>query len=129
MTEPSPIEIIEQAKARGLKLSADGKSWIQVGNPDINLECSQRGWKIASVGLLFSFNIYIVAPLGIYDIMGIGRVLFLVIIGTPIAFAGLIMSIGDKWGVGKKNILVEIVVLILLSMNAFVFANMGAIGD
>tara|TARA_B110000003_G_scaffold231343_1_gene233849 strand:- start:338 stop:850 length:513 start_codon:yes stop_codon:yes gene_type:complete len=28
MTEPSPIEIFEQAKAMGLKLSADGKSWI-----------------------------------------------------------------------------------------------------
>ena len=32
-------------------------------------------------------------------------------------------------GSWEKNILVEIVVLILLSMNAFVFANMGAIGD
>lgn len=28
MTEPSPIEIFEQAKAMGLRLSADGKSWI-----------------------------------------------------------------------------------------------------
>jgi hypothetical protein len=98
-------------------------------NPEMNLESSRRGWKIASGGLLLSFNIYIVAPLGIIDKIGIGGILFLVMIGTPIAFGGLIISIGDKWGVGKKNILAEIIVLILLSMNAFVFATMGAIGD
>ena len=28
MAEPSPIEIFAQANARGLKLSADGKSWV-----------------------------------------------------------------------------------------------------
>ena len=98
-------------------------------NPEMNLEYSRRGWKIASGGLLLSFNIYIVDLLGIYDKIGIEGIFFLVMIGTPIAFGGLIISIGDKWGVGKKNILAEIIVLILLSMNAFVFATMGAIGD
>jgi len=32
-------------------------------------------------------------------------------------------------GSWEKKILAEIIVLILLSMNAFVFATMGAIGD
>ena len=76
---------------------------MSVENSEMNLEYSRRGWKIASGGLLLSFNIYIVAPLGIIDKIGIGGILFLVMIGTPIAFGGLIISIGDKWGVGKKT--------------------------
>ena len=97
--------------------------------PEINLEYSRRGWKIASIGLLFSFNIYIVGPLGIIDILGgYGGVVFLVMIGTPIAFTGLIMSITDKWRVDKKNIIFEIIALIILSMNAFIFASIGTIG-
>ena len=96
--------------------------------PEINFEYSRRGWNIASVGLLFSFNIYIAGPLGMYDISAIGCVFSLVMIGTPIAFTGLIMSIKDKWRVCNQDIFAEIIVLILLSMNAFVFATMGTIG-
>ncbi len=63
-----------------------------------------------------------------YTISDIGCVIFLVMIGTPIALTGLIVSIQDKWRVGKKNILAEIIFLILISMNAFAFATMGTIG-
>ena len=91
-------------------------------NPEVNLEYSRRGWKIASIGLLFSFNIFILGPLGMIDIF------FLVIIGTPIAFTGLIISIKDKRRVGKDGIFAEIVVLIILAMNAYVWLTMGTIG-
>ena len=97
-------------------------------NPEVNLEYSQRGWKIASIGLLFSFNIFILGPLGMIDLSMIGCIFFLVIIGTPIAFTGLIISIKDKRRVGKDGIFAEIIVLIILAMNAYVWLTMGTIG-
>ena len=126
ITKPGYILSIQESEFQSLGLLTLEENEIE--NPEINLEYSRRGWMIASVGLLFSFNIFIAGPLGLIGILDIGCILFLVWIGTPIALAGLIISIGDKWGVGQKNILAEIIVLILLSMNAFVFASMGTIG-
>ena len=48
------------------------------------LEPSKRGWVVAWFGLPLAFNIYIVAPLGIFDLSQIGIILFFVFIGTPI---------------------------------------------
>ena len=93
---------------------------------------SRRGWIIAWFGLPLAFNIYIVAPLGIYDIGDIGLVLFVVMIGTPIAGTGLLLSIIDKSMVygsqSLRKIIVEIIFLIALLGNAFVFATIGTIG-
>ena len=49
-------------------------------------------------------------------------------IGTPIAFVGSLLSIKDKWGVGKKNIWNEIFVLLALFGNAFFWASIGTVG-
>ena len=93
---------------------------------------SRRGWIIAWFGLPLAFNIYIVAPLAIYDISDIGLVLFFVMIGTPIAGTGLLLSIIDKSIVygskGLSKIILEIIILIALLGNAFVFATIGTIG-
>ena len=93
---------------------------------------SRRGWVIACFGLVLAFNIYIVSPLGIYDLSDIGLVFFLMMIGTPIAISGLVLSIIDKsmvYGtqtIGK--IIPEIVFLMALFGNAFVFLTAGTIG-
>ncbi|MEC7254677.1 MAG: hypothetical protein VXV89_06900 [Candidatus Thermoplasmatota archaeon] len=93
---------------------------------------SRRGWVIAWFGLVLAFNIYIVSPLGIYDLSDIGLVFFLMMIGTPIAISGLVLSIIDKslvYGtqtIGK--IIPEIVFLMALFGNAFVFLTAGTIG-
>ena len=92
----------------------------------------RRGWVVAWFGLPLAFNIYIVAPLGIYDFSHIGIVLFFVFIGTPIAVTGLILSIIDKsMYYGQQSltkISLEIIFLIAVLGNAFVFATMGTIG-
>ena len=49
-------------------------------------------------------------------------------IGTPIAFVGLLLSIGDKLKIGKKNIGKEIIILIALFGNTFFWATLGTIG-
>ena len=93
---------------------------------------SRRGWVIAWFGLPLAFNIYIVAPLGIFDLSQVGIILFFVFIGTPIAAVGLILSIIDKsmyHGQQSLNkIVLEVVFLIAVLGNAFVFASMGTIG-
>lgn len=92
----------------------------------------RRGWVVAWFGLPLAFNIYIVAPLGVYDFSHIGIVLFFVFIGTPIAVTGLILSIIDKsMYYGQQSltkITLEIILLIVVLWNAFVFATMGTIG-
>ena len=93
---------------------------------------SRQGWVIAWFGLPLALNIYIVAPLGIFDLSQVGIILFFVFIGTPIAAVGLILSIIDKsmyYGQQSLNkIVLEVVFLIAVLGNAFVFASMGTIG-
>ena len=102
----------------------------QGGNPQPSL----RGWKIASIGLLFSFNFLLIflieALIGSFvpNWYGIGWIMILVVIGTPIAFTGLILSIYDKWRAGERNIGNEIIVLVVLLGNTFFFATVGTIG-
>ena len=96
------------------------------------LEPSKRGWVVAWFGLPLAFNIYIIAPLGIFDLSQIGIILFFVFIGTPIAVTGLILSIIDKSMIyGQqtlKKIVLEVTFLIAVFGNAIVFASVGTIG-
>jgi len=95
-------------------------SAIMVNDP----QYSRRGWKIAGIGLLLAFNYAFLLPI----LMGIGWIMILVVIGTPIAFTGLILSIYDKWRAGARNIGNEIIVLAVLLGNTFFFATLGTIG-
>ena len=98
-------------------------SAIMVNDP----QYSRRGWKIAGIGLLLAFNFWLTwGASGL--IMGIGWIMILVVIGTPIAFTGLILSIYDKWRAGARNIGIEIIVLAVLLGNTFFFATLGTIG-
>ena len=105
-------------------------SSIMVNDP----QYSRRGWKIAAIGLLLTFNLwltYLIETLvgGIWpNWYGIGWIMILVVIGTPIAFTGLILSIYDKWRAGARNIGNEIIVLAVLLGNTFFFATVGTIG-
>ena len=99
-----------------------------------NPQSSLRGWKIASIGLLFSFNFWLifliealVGPL-VPNWYGIGWIMIIVVIGTPIAFTGLILSIYDEWRAGYRNFEAEIIVLAVLLGNTFFFATVGTIG-
>ena len=102
----------------------------QVGNPQYSL----RGWKIAGLGLLITFNYTFAFLLPVVDLFfddGFSYLywsIFTVTIGTPIAFVGLLLSIRDKWRIGKKNIVIEIIFLIALFGNAFFWATLGTIG-
>ena len=98
-------------------------SAIMVNDP----QYSRRGWKIAGVGLLLAFNLWLTWGL-LAAWYGIGWSIFLVAIGTPIAFTGLILSIYDKWRAGARNIGYEIIVLAVLLGNTFFFATVGTIG-
>ena len=91
---------------------------------------SRRGWKIAGIGLLLAFNLWLTFPFSGFwpNWYGIGWIVILVAIGTPIAFTGLILSIYDKWRAGARNIGNEIIVLAVLLGNAFFFATLGTIG-
>ncbi len=101
----------------------------QVDNP----QYSRRGWKIAGLGLLITFNYaFLFPPVGdLFFDDGFSYLywsIFTVTIGTPIAFVGLLLSIRDKWKIGKKNIVIEIIFLIALFGNAFFWATLGTIG-
>ena len=105
----------------------------QGGNP----QYSQRGWKIAGLGLLITFNFAFFLPIGpfsLFDLFfddGFSYLywsIFTVTIGTPIAFVGLSLSIKDKWRIGVKNIGNEIIILIALFGNTFYWATLGTIG-
>ena len=102
---------------------SDNMSAIMVNDP----QYSRRGWKIAGVGLLLAFNLWLTWGL-LAAWYGIGWSMFLVAIGTPIAFTGLILSIYDKWRAGARNIGYEIIVLAVLLGNTFFFATLGTIG-
>ena len=102
----------------------------QIGNP----QYSRRGWKIAGLGLLISFNYAFAFLLPVIDIFfddGYSYLywsIFTVTIGTPIAFVGLLLSIMDKWRIGGKNIMLEIIILVALFGNTFFWATLGTIG-
>ena len=99
-----------------------------------NLQYSQRGWKIAGLGLLITFNYTFAFLLPVVDLFfddGFSYLywsIFTVTIGTPIAFVGLLLSIRDKWRIGKKNIGNEIIILFVLFGNIFFWATLGTIG-
>tara|TARA_B100000029_G_scaffold173505_1_gene170050 strand:+ start:239 stop:565 length:327 start_codon:yes stop_codon:yes gene_type:complete len=106
-------------------------SEAQGGNPQSSL----RGWKIALIGLLFSFNFWLfylidtlIGSFVHIPFPGIGWIMILVVIGTPIAFTGLILSIYDEWRAGRRNFETEIIVLAVLLGNTFFFATLGTIG-
>mgnify|MGYP001365709094 CR=1 FL=1 len=90
------------------------------------------GWRLASLGLLLSFNFYILGPIflsiggGTFNTAGF--MIFLSIIGSPLAFTGLLMSIVNKIKSGNKRILLELVFLIAVSANIYVILTMGSIG-
>ena len=78
------------------------------GNP----QYSRRGWKIAGLGLLITFNYAFFIPIGPFSLFDLFFEdgysflywsIFTVTIGTPIAFVGLLLSIRDKWKFGKKK--------------------------
>ncbi len=93
---------------------------------------SRRGWKIAGIGLLLTFSYSFVIPMGfLFDVDGYAPwywSLFSVAIGTPIAFVGLSLSIIDKWRAGERNFVIEIIVLAVISGNAFFWATLGFMG-
>ena len=99
-----------------------------------NPQYSRRGWKITGIGLFLTFNYILLLPIlpiltSFHDNFGYFYwSLFMTAIGTPIAFVGSLLSIKDKWGVGKKNIWNEIFVLLALIGNAFFWASIGTVG-
>ena len=102
-----------------------------------NPQYSRRGWKIAGLGLLITFNYAFFLPIGPFSPIdlffddGFSYLywsIFTVIIGTPIAFVGLSLSIWDKWRIGRKNIMLEIIFLVALFGNTFFWATLGTIG-
>ncbi len=90
------------------------------------------GWRLASLGILLSFNFYILGPIflsiggGTFNTAGI--MIFLSIIGSPIAFTGLLMSIVNKMKSANKGILLELLFLIAISANTYVILTIGSIG-
>ena len=100
----------------------------QDGDPQPSL----RGWKIAGIGLLITFNYAFLLPIAdLFFDDGFSYLywsIFTVTIGTPIAFVGLLLSIRDKWRIGKKDIVIEIIFLIALFGNTFFWATLGTIG-
>ena len=89
-------------------------------------------WRMVSIGLLLSFNYYILGP--IFSISGggfsnsAGIMVFLSVIGSPIAFTGLLISIAQKLKTNNKRILFEMFFLIAVSINAYIILTMGSIG-
>ncbi len=98
------------------------------GNPQPSL----RGWKIAGIGLLITFNYAFLLPIAdLFFDDGFSYLywsIFTVTIGTPIAFTGLILSIYDVWRAGERNTEAEIIVLVVLLGNTFFWATLGTIG-
>ena len=109
---------------------SDDMSEPQIGHP----QYSRRGWKIAGLGLLITFNYAFAFLLPVIDLFiddGYSYLywsIFTVTIGTPIAFVGLLLSILDKWRIGRKNIMVETIILVALFGNTFFWATLGTIG-
>ena len=105
-------------------------SELQGGNPQYSL----RGWKIAGLGLIITFNYAFALIFPVIDLFfedGYSYLywsIYSVIIGTPIAFVGLSLSIWDKWRIGRKNIMLEIIFLVALFGNTFFWATLGTIG-
>ena len=93
---------------------------------------SLTGWRIALVGILLSFNFYILGP--VFLIVGGGHfntsgvMIFLSIIGFVTALTGLIMAIAEKIKVNNKRILVEIFFICVVSINGHLILTMGSIG-
>tara|TARA_B100001287_G_scaffold245784_1_gene223280 strand:- start:105 stop:440 length:336 start_codon:yes stop_codon:yes gene_type:complete len=93
---------------------------------------SLTGWRIALVGILLSFNFYILGP--VFLIVGGGHfntsgvMIFLSIIGFPTALTGLIMAIAEKIKVNSKRILVEIFFICVVSNNGYLIMTMGSVG-
>ena len=89
-------------------------------------------WRMISVGLLLSFNYYILGP--IFLITGsevsntAGIMVFLSAIGSPVALTGLLMSAAQKLQTNNKIIIFEAFFLIAVSINAYVILTMGSIG-
>ena len=89
-------------------------------------------WRMISVGLLLSFNYYILGP--IFLITGsevsntAGIMVFLSAIGSPVALTGLLMSAAQKLHTNNKIIIFEAFFLIAVSINAYVILTMGSIG-
>ena len=89
-------------------------------------------WRMVFLGLLLSFNYYILGPIflisggGFYNSTGI--MVFLSAIGSPIALIGLLMSIAQKLKTNNKRILFEMFFLIAVSINAYIILTMGSIG-
>ena len=89
-------------------------------------------WRMISVGLLLSFNYYILGP--IFLITGsevsntAGIMVFLSAIGSPVALTGLLMSAAQKLQANNKIIIFEAFFLIAVSINAYVILTMGSIG-
>ena len=89
-------------------------------------------WRMISVGLLLSFNYYILGP--IFLITGsevsntAGIMVFLSAIGSPVALTGLLMSAAQKLQANNKIIIFEAFFSIAVSINAYVILTMGSIG-
>ena len=89
-------------------------------------------WRMVSIGLLLSFNYYILGPIFLITGGGVsnsaGIMVFLSVIGSPIAFTGLLMSIAQKLKTNNKRIIFEMLFLIAVSINAYIILTMGSIG-
>ena len=105
-------------------------------NQIINVEQLQNkkltSWRMVSIGLLLSFNYYILGPIFLITSLGAtntaGIMVFLAAIGSPIAFTGLLMSIAQKLKTNNKRIIFEMLFLIAVSINAYIILTMGSIG-
>lgn len=89
-------------------------------------------WRMVLLGLLLSFNYYILGPIFLISGGGFsnsaGIMVFLSAVGSPIAFTGLLMSIAQKLKMNNKRILFEMFFLIAVSINAYIILTMGSIG-
>ena len=90
-----------------------------------------RGWKFAIPGLLLAVHPFFLSPLaerGVdiplllgFDSYGsyIITMMFTMLFGTLLASYGLVLSISDKHNVGRKNFILEIILLLLMIWEAF----------
>jgi len=84
------------------------------------------------LGVLLSFNYYILGPIFLIYGGGFsnssGIMVFLSVVGSPIAVTGLLISIAQKLKANNKRILFEMFFLIAVSVNAYIILTMGSIG-
>ena len=89
-------------------------------------------WRMILLGLLLSFNYYILGPIFLITGDGVsnsaGFMVFLSAIGSPVALIGLLMSAAQKLQTNNKIIFFEAFFLIAVSINAYVILTMGSIG-